>query len=363
MASSEACFTDDMTKSIQMTTDQPMRLYALDLCRGLCAFGVASYHLSMWSGTELSSFTRSLLTLFGTYGVSIFFILSGYSLAHAYESDFSRSIEYSSLRAYFRRRVGRLAPLFILVLIFSLLGKALIDTSNSFDPLMAIVNATLLFGFFNPAATPVIGGWSIGVEVVFYVVFPILMLLRRHSLVMLLIAALLTAWISNGISQQKTLEDGWSAYVAPANHWIFFCAGVYARLNGHRWRIGHVMGMACLVTSLVIAAYCVSDATELQIVTGWRRALLVILSVVVVVVVAKLSIHGKFIKNICIALGGISYPLYLLHPLIFFALKSLISEKSVISLLVLICIALLLAFFVNNYIDASIQRRVKRLGW
>ena len=178
--------------------------------RGVSALGVAAYHMSLWGGAELAPALKAVLTVFGTYGVSVFFILSGYSLAHAYDGDFPGRIESRPLMAYFRRRIGRLGPMFVVVVLASLMGKWLLRAQiPAWLPTLA--NLTLLFGFVNPAVTPVIGGWSIGVEVVFYVAFPLLLVMRDRAKLSLLCAVLFSAWISVDLAQNASLGDGWLA--------------------------------------------------------------------------------------------------------------------------------------------------------
>ena len=188
---------------------------------------------------------------------------------------------------------------------------------------------TLLFGFANPADTPVIGGWSIGIEVVFYVLFPLLMMFRGRAVLMLSAAVLLTVWVSTDLAGAETLSQGWTEYVSPANHWVFFCAGVYARLHVQRRRIGVSLALAVTGIGLIIAVAACLGATELQIVTGWRRALLVPISVALVAMVGQLPIQGRAMYRICTTLGGTTYPLYLVHPLVFFALRGLVVPASI----------------------------------
>jgi peptidoglycan/LPS O-acetylase OafA/YrhL len=339
------------------------RLDALDLCRGFCALGVAAYHFSMWGGTELPPLAKPLLALLGTYGVSVFFVLSGYSLAHAYDKDFYNRIENDKLRTYFRRRFGRIAPLFLVVVLASYLGKALIGGANQIEPLTIIANITMLFGFVNAAATPVIGGWSIGIEIVFYVVFPLIMLLRNWSLVVLAAATMLTAWVSAGIANATALEDVWREYVTPANHFLFFCAGMFSRLYAPLENLSKLNTLILSVALTVAATACILGATELELVTGWRRVILVTLSVVIVAIIGRLSLSGSTLRSICNLMGGVSYPLYLIHPLVFFALSGFIDASEVNWWLALIVIALTAAIIVNQYIDSPIQRRIKHLGW
>lgn len=351
-----------MAELVHARGGAPVRLHALDLCRGLCALGVAAYHLSLWGGTELSPSARAALALLGTYGVSVFFILSGYSLAHAYERDFPGRIEPGPLGAYLRRRIGRLAPLFVVVLLATLAGKALLG-GRSIDLPTFVANATLLFGFVNPAATPVVGGWSIGVEVVFYIVFPLLMVWPGRALPVLLAAALMTAWVSVDIASRPALADAWGSYVMPANHWIFFCAGVYARLHADRLRLASGTSLALIAACIVVATLSALGASELELVTGWRRALLVPLSVAVVALVGNLAVSHGGLQVLCSAMGGASYPLYLVHPLVFFALKSRLDMGTVTAWLGLVLAVLVLAFLADRFVDSSIQRRIKRMGW
>ena len=53
------------------------RVLGWDLLRGLCAVAVACYHLLLWQDV-------AALHSFGSYGVYMFFVLSGASLAYTY---------------------------------------------------------------------------------------------------------------------------------------------------------------------------------------------------------------------------------------------------------------------------------------
>ncbi|HOY69302.1 MAG TPA: hypothetical protein PLZ85_00405 [Methylotenera sp.] len=57
------------------------RLDSLDWLRGLLAFSIMIYHLTSWEISPLES--SHLLGRLGIYGVSMFFLLSGLSMAVA----------------------------------------------------------------------------------------------------------------------------------------------------------------------------------------------------------------------------------------------------------------------------------------
>lgn len=92
-----------------------LRLPSLDILRGILAVSIMFYHLSIWLFKQPDS--SSLLGRLGIYGVSVFFVLSGLSMAMVYHSYFY------SLRngvVFYVRRIFRIFPLFWLA-VFSVL--------------------------------------------------------------------------------------------------------------------------------------------------------------------------------------------------------------------------------------------------
>ena len=342
-----------------------VRLEALDFLRGLCAVAVAMYHYHMWSGAVVPRFVESLLAIAGTYGVSVFFILSGYSLAHAYHDKFQSSVSSHDYKRYLKRRIARLAPLFISAIILSIIGKMIVS-HKLMDFYAIIANIFLVFGFVQPSNSPVIGGWSIGIEVVYYIIFPLLILLLKNRWYILLFSALFTAWITMKVSGFGNLEAGWSWYVHPANHLIFFVIGVYSRLGEQFLRdrsvvFDRVLAIGC-VAGIVMCAY--KGLTEFEAVTGVMRFVLVILSSVLVLSASRLRFRGV-LGMTSGALGGLSYPLYLFHPLAYFAFTGLAGgvENSASWLPALFIGATLVAMLADRFVDRPLQKRLKAAGW
>jgi exopolysaccharide production protein ExoZ len=342
-----------------------VRLDALDLLRGLCAVAVAMYHYHMWSGAVVPRFVESLLAIAGTYGVSVFFILSGYSLAHAYHNKFQTKISVDDYQKYIRRRIGRLAPLFLFAIILSIIGKIVIS-HKLLDFYAIAANVFLLFGFVQPSNSPVIGGWSIGIEVVYYIIFPLLIIMAASRSITLICTAFFTAWITLKVSDFGDLYLGWSWYVHPANHLIFFAIGVYARL-GNQFMLGRsllfdrALAIGC-VCGIVICAS--TGLTEFEAVTGVMRFVLVILSSMLVLSMGQLKFHGP-LRAASAVLGGMSYPLYLFHPLVYFAFFGFAGgiEDGISWLPALFVVAMLGAVIADRFVDRPLQRRLKAAGW
>ena len=131
------------------------RVLGWDMLRGLCALAVASYHLLHW---------QDLATLhtFGSYGVYLFFVLSGASLAYNYGGKLSGARDVA---AFLATRWLRLAPLyFVLCVVFVAMLSARNGQWVDRLPFRFALNGSFAFGVYDPADWALlIGGWSLGI--------------------------------------------------------------------------------------------------------------------------------------------------------------------------------------------------------
>lgn len=336
------------------------RLDSLDLLRGLCALSVAIFHYHSWGGLHVPPSLEGFLAICGTYGVSVFFVLSGFSLAHGYGDRFGQAITVDVLLRYARRRIGRIVPLFAAVVLTSAAGKV-VTGSNLPDIYVIAANLMLVFGFVDPAQTPVIGGWYVGTAIVFYAVFPMLLVSRRHMLAVLAVSIFLAAWISSSLGNAKTLDQGWLLYITPANHLILFAAGTYAGLYARdRTPLSDTVGLALAVAVLGIVALMSFQLDELSAVTGPRRPVLMLSSILLVITAS--CIRKPLISAFASLWGGASYPLYLIHPLIFIAASRILPANSYFFVL-LLAGTVVLAVFIDLLVDKPLQRRIRAAGW
>ena len=150
------------------------RVLGWDFLRGLCAAAVAVYHLLFWQKI-------AEVHTFGSYGVYLFFILSGASLAYTY----GHRIEAGkfSFWSFLKTRYLRLAPLYLLLMLLVLPWKIKQVGATPELLMLYLCNASFLFGFYNPATHALlVGGWSLGIEAIFYLLFPLFMFACRTRL-------------------------------------------------------------------------------------------------------------------------------------------------------------------------------------
>jgi peptidoglycan/LPS O-acetylase OafA/YrhL len=151
-----------MTTSIPKPTTPRVRLDYIDALRGIAALMVMICHCVQIDSTlHLAPHTSEVMEAF-KYGVQLFFVISAFTIFYSlYSSD-------AGTYNFFIRRFFRIAPLyFVAVIGYGFLYGA--------DALGLGLNIAFLHGFSPKYINSVVpGGWSIGVEMVFYCMVPFL---------------------------------------------------------------------------------------------------------------------------------------------------------------------------------------------
>jgi len=277
---------------------QKQRRLGLELLRGLCAPAVASYHCLLRTST-------AQLHSWGRYGVYVFFVISGAVLWINYHQSLGTKLTVSSFMV---KRFARLAPLYALAVVCT---AVLAQEAPSFRHLL---NFSMLFGFANPGETSTVtGGWSLGIEVVLYVLFPLLVPFTRrvkHALIVLATLLALRVAFVETVLDAKTLQDAWNDYTQPAAFLFFFFAGMVIASVLDRIAVAKAIGALSLLTLLIAVG-----ATAESILTGISGVAYSLLAVLLVAGFCW-STNNALLKEVCRFFGDISYGLYLLHPIV-----------------------------------------------
>jgi len=300
-----------------MAVDHAGRVLGWDLLRGLCALSVAVYHYLTWQ--DLAH-----LSTLGTYGVYLFFLLSGASMSYVYGPSALRS--WRGVAGFLAVRWMRLAPLYLVACVAFV---ALLAARNGswVDALgyRLLLNATFAFGLNDPGTWALaIGGWSLGIEFVFYLFMPaIAWLLPRPGpkwLALAIVVAVQALWIARTVGAQGLAASTVAYHQVPAFA-AYFLAGCilgHAQRQAPRgagalsWRTGLAVwgGMAALL--LALAPQVPGD--EL---VGWRGVLLPVAATLTVWASGHVAVPARAVAW-ARWLGDITYGTYLLHPLLFF---------------------------------------------
>ena len=286
------------------------------MLRGLFAASIMVYHSLLWTFPawfEQPAGIVRLIDWLGIYGVEGFFVISAFSLYHVYRE---RPLgTKAGLRDFFWKRVVRLWPLYMAAVGVAVLARLVLE-HKTVAPSDLLLNTTMLFGFVNPARSLIIGGWSIGVEIVLYCLFVPLVVLGQRSQTGLLLAC--AGLIATTLAypylflSQTTLSEQWSLYVNVFNHVGFFAMGVGLYMG---WQKRQEIG---ILMPLMGAIGVLKEATTYQdqssIVLGQQRFWSFIVTGSLCFVMCRVQRLPHVLSAPLAALGAISYSVYLLHP-------------------------------------------------
>lgn len=304
-----------------------MRLRFLDTARALAVLYVLIFHVAgIWSLPYPKQMTQFIQS--GGSGVVLFFVISGFSLCLTMQ----RHMESQSPRlSYATARIFRIAPLYYLLLIITIWRDAEFRDMLH-EPAKVLASALLVFNLYPEYAKGIVwASWTIGVEIIFYAIFPVLYRILNNS--QKRIAALIGAsWATYALATFFTphlsdeVQRSFSYMNFPRNLAIFLSGMVafdtYVLL--HRKIAANQVSWGLMITA--IGASLVTSFVILARLT-WGKILFVDLGLIQAFSYSVLILGLSFLPNIlagnCITdfYSRVCYSAYLWHPLVIWALK------------------------------------------
>lgn len=147
------------------------RILEIDALRGIAALAVVLYHYT--TRYQLSFQHKEPMSVnfsYGSYGVELFFIISGFAI-------YMTLTNTKSLKEFAIKRIIRLYPAYIIAVILTFTLTHLYQLPDRTVSLTSgIINLTMIGGFLG---VPYVDGvyWSLQVELIFYILIGILMLI------------------------------------------------------------------------------------------------------------------------------------------------------------------------------------------
>lgn len=279
----------------------------IQILRGIAVSLVVLFHL------DLAGFRSGFL------GVDVFFVISGYLMARMYDP--------ADIRGFYTKRARRLLPAYFAVVLACLVAAVVITTPNDFGQvatqgLFASVFASnigfwLENSYFNKAAfKPLLHLWSLGVEIQFYLLVPLLVALfhrLRAAFPAVLASSLVLCAYVLGISPKT------SFFWLPLRLWEFLLGFGVARLAldqpAERLRSLQWIGLAGLLAILGIPLMPTNGEA-----LGFLHGHPGMMAVVICLATAATLLTGlpaKLLQNrVALSLerlGDYSYSIYLVH--------------------------------------------------
>lgn len=174
---------------------EPRKHLYIDSLRGIAILLVLLVHNLFLAGGA-NYFSPNVLEIIesGQYGVQLFFVVSAYTLMASF---YSRKGEPFQNRNFFIRRFFRIAPMYYLAIVYFTFQNFVGFQNISGERVLTHIPVGRLFSniFFLNGFNPywinnyVPGGWSIAIEMTFYLLLPVLCRVIRNANAALLLFA------------------------------------------------------------------------------------------------------------------------------------------------------------------------------
>ena len=333
----------------------------IDGLRALAVLGVALFHIGLpyFNG--------------GYIGVDVFFVISGYLITSIIMNDISKN-EFSLLN-FWERRIRRILPVLLVVIIFTLLISVFFLVPNHFLDFGQSLGAQGLFltnymfwreaGYFdNPAQfKPLLHTWSLSVEEQFYVIIPIVFFgiknLTRKKINIIIVFLLLTSFLFSVYYLEKNQNSVF--YFLPFRAWELLLGSCLALnlipvrvINKSVSEILTIFSIGMIFLCFIFYDESTPFPGHLAFPVCFATTLFIWLTTLNSTKFTKIFFSNKYIVGI----GKISYSFYLIHwPLLLFGSYIILRPLKIYESFALLLLSMGLSFFSWRYIEQPVRQK------
>jgi len=302
------------------------RLDVLDGLRGLAIALVVWYHAWLVSGQGLAGI--NFVAEAGFLGVDLFFFISGFCIFYPYARSMRDGRPAPTKRRFFSRRALKILPSYLLALaVFGIVYHA--RFASPAEAAIQFVSHLTFMHTLTPLTFGAISGplWTIGVEVQFYLLFPLLWPLMRRSPVLTygLLLAFAEAYRfvvgQAGLGSSFLFINQLPAYLDIFGSGMFGAYLLTARkLPAHRasrwlFTLGSLAAFAVALAGMAQVA-AISRAADINAAYDWVNAVRIVIGPLCIILAVSTSFAVKRWRSVlttpaCVFLSMVSYNLYL----------------------------------------------------
>ena len=352
---------------------------AIDGLRFIAIFSVVLFHISCFI-SEKKQIINSKFSTFdfinkiishGYFGVSLFFIISGFILGIPFASFYLKNGSRVSLKKYFLRRLTRLEIPYALTMTILLFGSVYVAKSLLFNEALKSYLASIVYmhNFTFPKTLPKLNTpvWSLEIEIQFYILAPLLAHVfsikstkKRRSVLILI--ALFSLAINNYLS---------FSFLSIINFVHFFIIGfILSDLYvTNTVFLPNINIDYKLVTTLFVVAW-MFDKNDFN--SNFKIFLWELFQLLAIFIFYYYVLFHNFFKflsfKIITNIGGMCYSIYLLHyPIISLfgnkLLKYSFSENQTINNLFFTSIILIVILVISSIFFLFVERPCMDKDW
>ena len=327
----------------------------LDILRGIAIFAVVAVHViansndvtyAITGGKYMSEFFENTLN-YGVYGVELFFFLSGWLLVSIYGINKHQKFY---LGTYWKRRLARIMPLWILFIALGILEARIIgkgpwlgarnvpESGNSLihTPLFIwILSLTFTLWLVDSLWNTVMpGGWSIQAEIAHYLAFPII---RKYDKSFLFKIWAVSYFIFSIIEETKHLylDIPLLGRILEAlfrlnflSNSLFFILGIVAFSVYNNWKSGVGQSDFISLAKKNGIFIVIATLTTLFAPLTVGRTIDALGFIFISFIATSAIIHMNYMKKIFLILGKYSYFIYFCHFKVLTFMRYLLQDST-----------------------------------
>jgi peptidoglycan/LPS O-acetylase OafA/YrhL len=335
------------------------RIPELDLLRFSASAMVVLYHAFSWPP---GIYAVQRFAAFGFVGVHLFFLISGFVILMVSERR--------SVVGFVNSRLARLYPTFWACVLITSLIRFLLDEPQPLARIAA--NMTMLPTVFHQDYVDFVY-WTLGIEIRFYGLVLFLLLVKQMARVEIW----LLVWLVTASAGLLPAIAGWRHLLYILNslsiypYGPLFISGCYfylLRVQGASWRLFIPLAYSCSLAVIYActasnSAWWLEDYQDKWSFVRSSNALLVIGGFIVFAHLVFLALSLRVWKlpesRLWYWLGGLTYPLYLLHLQAGHAVWQSLPTSPWISVAIVVAAALLVSRILAVYTEQHASRAMR----
>ncbi len=357
--------------------DSQKRDELIDVLRGLAIILVLMLHFHLSYPLVFSDSLALNFLMNGNYGVTIFFVISGYLISSNALKRYGDLGQINIKHFYFLRCARILSPLVLALIVISLFYALDFKSfTNSVykegidNPSLGLTIFSVLtfwhnvmmdyYGYFNYAVNIY---WSLSVEEFFYLIFPLSCLFLRKTklIILMLVSIVLIAPIYRYISRKDEIIFMYS-YLACFDS---IAIGILVSLFKNNIKSLRQKSVYFRLLGFALMAY----VYFILGIHGFETIGFSLMSLGAGLVILSSDIEhfkSNIVTKIIAFLGSISYELYLFHIIVLGLMRNVIAPKSLSGLpttcllLVFLLCSTLIGYFIARFYSERINEMCRR---
>lgn len=329
-----------------------MKIESIQILHGVAALMIVAHHfMQRFYNFEDSNMVGNFFSNHGSFGVDIFFVISGFIMAMIIIESQKNSKEFI---------LNRIIPNYwFWTFVVLIMGVFIPSFSTSHTTFESLLKSLFFISHFNPEGTlgyiPTLTvGWTLNIEMFFYILVAISLVLKIENYKKLLFISVLLTSLPIlhkifGLEFYKVVAGNIRLFEFVSGIFLYFIWTNYKNVFFQNYIYITILSIVSIIGMIVlpkILAYIVLSFFIVYLALFFEKSILN---------------HNSYFKNILIKMGEISYSIYLVHITVLWSFFTLFDNINSIYLLPFILLSIYaISIYSYKIIEINFSKNLKK---